>query len=129
MIGFKVEVRLHQGSALSPLVNMVMDRLTYEVREEQVKENHWNLWNILEEEELNSVVARQNTCMNEREASGTWRFQGVEAEKANEFKSFGSSVQSNGELGKEMKRQVHAGWIKLSGVICDKRIATKVKGK
>ena len=33
--GFKVEVRLHQGLALSPfLFVMVMDRLTDEVRQE-----------------------------------------------------------------------------------------------
>ena len=38
--GFKVEVRLHQGSALSPfLFAMVMDRLTDEVRQE----SPWNM--------------------------------------------------------------------------------------
>ena len=38
--GFKVEVGLHQGSALSPFVfAMVMDRLTDEVRQE----SSWNM--------------------------------------------------------------------------------------
>ena len=38
--GFKVEVGLHQGSALSPfLFAMVMDRLTDEVRQE----SPWNM--------------------------------------------------------------------------------------
>ena len=43
-----------------------------------------------------------------------------------------SSVQCNGERGKEVKKRVQAGlsgWRKVSGVICDKRVAAKVKGK
>ena len=38
----------------------------------------------------------------------------------------GSPVQSNGEFGKEVKKQVQAGWSgwrKVSAVICDKRAA------
>ncbi|KAK3517487.1 hypothetical protein QTP70_012536 [Hemibagrus guttatus] len=40
-------------------------------------------------------------CVNEREGSGTVRLQGEEVKKVLEFKYLGSTVQSNGECGKE----------------------------
>ena len=33
-----------------------------------------------------SVIARQKMCVNEREASGTMRLEGVEVKKVHEFK-------------------------------------------
>ncbi|KAK3574670.1 hypothetical protein QTP86_011588 [Hemibagrus guttatus] len=41
-------------------------------------------------------------CVNEREGSGTVRLQGEEVKKVQEFKYLGSTVQSNGECGKEI---------------------------
>ncbi|KAK3524947.1 hypothetical protein QTP86_011480 [Hemibagrus guttatus] len=49
-------------------------------------------------------VSRSKTeymCVNEREGSGTVRLQGEEVKKVQEFKYLGSTVQSNGESGKE----------------------------
>ncbi|KAK3534036.1 hypothetical protein QTP86_000631 [Hemibagrus guttatus] len=119
---FKVEVGLHQGSALSPfLFAIVMDRLSEEVRQEspwtmmfaddivicsesreQVEENleRWRF--ALERRGMK--VSRSKTeymCVNEREGSGTVRLQGEEVKKVQEFKYLGSTVQSNGECGKE----------------------------
>ncbi|KAK3559189.1 hypothetical protein QTP86_005183 [Hemibagrus guttatus] len=119
---FKVEVGLHQGSALSPfLFAMVMDQLSEEVRQEspwtmmfaddivicnesreQVEENleRWRF--ALERRGMK--VSRNKTeymCVNEREGSGTVRLQGEEVKKVQEFKYLGSTVQSNGECGKE----------------------------
>ncbi|KAK3523572.1 hypothetical protein QTP70_002481 [Hemibagrus guttatus] len=121
---FKVEVGLHQGSALSPfLFAMVMDQLSEEVRQEspwtmmfaddivicsesreQVEENleRWRF--ALERRGMK--VSRSKTeymCVNEREGSGTVRIQGEEVKKVQEFKYLGSTVQSNGECGKEIK--------------------------
>ncbi|KAK3551898.1 hypothetical protein QTP70_031558 [Hemibagrus guttatus] len=121
---FKVEVGLHQGSALSPfLFAMVMDQLSEEVRQEstwtmmfaddivicsesreQVEENleRWRF--ALERRGMK--VSRGKTeymCVNEREGSGTVRLQGEEVKKVQEFKYLGSTVQSNGECGKELK--------------------------
>ncbi|KAK3541480.1 hypothetical protein QTP86_026980 [Hemibagrus guttatus] len=45
-------------------------------------------------------------CVNEREGSGTVRLQGEEVKKVQEFKYLGSTVQSNGECGKER----YPGW-------------------
>ncbi|KAK3552394.1 hypothetical protein QTP86_011626 [Hemibagrus guttatus] len=122
---FNVEVGLHQGSALSPfLFAIVMDQLSEEVRQEspwtmmfaddivicsgsreQVEENleRWRF--ALERRGMK--VSRSKTeymCVNEREGSGTVRLQGEEVKKVQEFKYLGSTVQSNGECGKEVKK-------------------------
>ncbi|KAK3529879.1 hypothetical protein QTP86_007282 [Hemibagrus guttatus] len=119
---FNVEVGLHQGSALSPfLFAIVMDQVSEEVRQEspwtmmfaddivtcsesreQVEENleRWRF--ALERRGMK--VSRSKTeymCVNEREGSGTVRLQGEEVKKVQEFKYLGSTVQSNGECGKE----------------------------
>ncbi|MCJ8736379.1 hypothetical protein PDJAM_G00257690 [Pangasius djambal] len=150
---FKVEVGLHQGSALSPFpFAMVMDQLSEEVRQEspytmmfvddivicsesreQVEENlkRWRF--ALERRGMK--VSRSKTeymCVNEREGSGTVRLQGEEVKKVQEFKYLGSTVQSNGECGKEVKKRVPAGWNgwrKVSGVLCDRKISARIKGK
>ncbi|MCJ8737953.1 hypothetical protein PDJAM_G00030010 [Pangasius djambal] len=127
---FKVEVGLHQGSALSPfLFAMVMDQLSEEVRQEssctmmfaddivicsasreQVEENleRWRF--ALERRGMK--VSRSKTeymCVNEREGSGTVRLQGEEVKKVQEFKYLGSTVQRNGECEKEVKKRVQDG--------------------
>ncbi|KAK3519762.1 hypothetical protein QTP70_003903 [Hemibagrus guttatus] len=150
---FKVEVGLHQGSALSPfLFAIVMDQLSEEVRQEspwtmmfaddivicsesreQVEENleRWRF--ALERRGMK--VSRSKTeymCVNEREGSGIVRLQGEEVKKVQEFKYLGSTVQSNGECGKEVKKRVQAGWNgwrKVSGVLCDRKISARIKGK
>ncbi|KAK3522612.1 hypothetical protein QTP86_027198 [Hemibagrus guttatus] len=150
---FKVEVGLHQGSALSPfLFAIVMDQLSEEVRQEspwtmmfaddivicsesreQVEENleRWRF--ALERRGMK--VSRSKTeymCVNEREGSGTVRLQGEEVKKVQEFKYLGSTVQSNGECGKEVKKRVQAGWNgwrKVTGVLCDRKISARIKGK
>ncbi|KAK3546355.1 hypothetical protein QTP70_025768 [Hemibagrus guttatus] len=135
---FKVEVGLHQGSALSPfLFAIVMDQLSEEVRQEspwtmmfaddivmcsesreQVEENleRWRF--ALERRGMK--VSRSKTeymCVNEREGSGTVRLQGEEVKKVQEFKYLGSTVQSNGECGKEVKKRVQAGSVHTTTVM------------
>lgn len=150
---FKVEVGLHQGSALSPfLFALVMDRLTDEVRQESpwtmmfaddiviCSESRQQLEENLERwrfalERRGMKVSRSKTeymCINERESSGMVRLQGAEVVKVQEFKYLGSTVQSSGDCGREVKNRVQAGWNswrKVSGVICDRRVSAKVKGK
>ncbi|KAK3552184.1 hypothetical protein QTP86_005113 [Hemibagrus guttatus] len=119
---FKVEEGLHQGSALSPfLFAIVMDQLSEEVRQEspwtmmfaddivicsesreQVEENleRWRF--ALERRGMKvSHSKTEYMCVNEREGSGTVRLQDEEVKKVQEFKYLGSTVQSNGESGKE----------------------------
>ncbi|KAK3548096.1 hypothetical protein QTP70_004523 [Hemibagrus guttatus] len=150
---FKVEVGRHQGSALSPvLFAIVMDQLSEEVRQESpwtmmfaddiviCSESREQVEEILERwrfalERRGMKVSRSKTeymCVNEREGSGTVRLQGEEVKKVQEFKYLGSTVQSNGECGKEVKKRVQAGWNgwrKVSGVLCDRKISARIKGK
>ncbi|KAK3528549.1 hypothetical protein QTP70_002793 [Hemibagrus guttatus] len=124
---FNVEVGLHQGSALSPfLFAIVMDQLSEEVRQEspwtmmfaddivicsesreQVEEN-LERWRFALERRGMKVSRSKTEYMyvNGREGSGTVRLQGEEVKKVQEFKYLGSTVQSNGEYEKEVKKRV-----------------------
>ena len=71
-------------------------------------------------------------CANERQVNGTVKMQGEEVAKVEDFKYLGSTVQSNGECGRAVKKRVQAGWNgwrRMSGVICDRRVPARVKGK
>ena len=153
--GFEVKVGLHQGSALSPcLFAMMMDRMTDEIREEapwtmmfaddivicseskeQVEEK-LESWRYALERRGMKVNRRKTEymCVNERQdnSSGTVKMQGEEVAKVEDLKYLGSTVQSNGECGREVKKRVQAGWNgwrRMSGVICDRRVPARVKGK
>ena len=72
-------------------------------------------------------------CVNERQENGigTVKMQ-EEVAKVEDFKYLGSTVQSNGECRREVKKRVQAGWNgwrRMSGVICDRRVPARVKGK
>ena len=82
-------------------------------------------------------VNRRNTeymCVNERQDNGssTVEMSGEEVAKVEDFKYLGSTVQINGEFGREVKKRVHAGWNgwrRMSGMICDRGVPARVKGK
>ncbi|KAK3525036.1 hypothetical protein QTP86_013479 [Hemibagrus guttatus] len=100
---------------------VVMDQLSEEVRQESpwtmmfaddiviCSESREQVEESLERwrfalERRGMKVSRSKTeymCVNEREGSGTVRLQGEEVKKVQEFKYLGSTVQSNGECGKE----------------------------
>ncbi|XP_065668184.1 uncharacterized protein LOC136088405 [Hydra vulgaris] len=70
-------------------------------------------------------------CLNERGDGGQVQLQGVDLVKVDEFTYFGSRVQSNGGSEREVKKRVQAGqcgWHKVSGVICDRRVSTRMNG-
>ena len=149
---FEVKVGLHQGSALSPfLFAIVMDKLTEEVRREQpwnmlfaddialCSETRQDAEEQLEEwrealEKRGMKVSRAKTeymALNGR-ADDVIHMQGTQVKKVEEFKYLGSTVQSNGDCDREVKRRVQAGWNgwrKVTGVICDKKISAEAKGK
>ena len=138
--GLELKVGLHQGSALSPcLFAVVVDRMTDEIREEalfaddivicseskeQVEEKLESWRYVLERRGMK--VNRRKTeymCVNARQdnGSGTVKMQGEEVAKVEDFKYLGSTVQSNGECGREVKKRVQAVW---SGEECQECSAT-----
>ena len=48
-----------------------------------------------------------------------------------DFKYLGSTIQSNREYGKEVKKHMQAGWNgwrKMSDVMCNQRVSARMKG-
>ena len=150
---FRVRVGLHQGSALSPfLLTIVMDRLTDDIRQpspwsmmfaddivlcseskEQVEASLEKWRYALERRGMK--ISRSKTMymhVNKRRNSGSICLQGIEIEKVEEFRYLGSTIQSSGGCNREVKRRVQAGWNgwrKTTGVLCDKRVEPRLKGK
>ena len=151
--GFEVKAGLHQGSALNPcLFALVMDRMTDDIREEapwtmmfaddivicseskERVEEKLESWIYALERRGMKVNSRKTeyVCVNERQVKGTVKMQGEEVAKVEDFKDLGSTVQSNRECGRDVKKIVQAGWNgwrRMSGVICDRRVSARGKGK
>ena len=150
---FKVKVGLHQGSALNPfLFAVIMDRLTDEVRreppwtmlfaddivicEETRKEVERRLesWRYaLDRREMK--VSRSKTkylYINGGNEDETVKMENTKVPKIKKFKYLGSTVQESGSCEREVKKRVQAewnGWTKVSGVICNRSLPARVKGK
>ena len=150
---FNVEVGLHQGSAMSPfLFAIVMDRLTGDIRweapwnmmladdiviasesREQAEEDleRWRF--VLERRGMK--VSRSKTeylCMSDNVTEETVKLQGADLVKVQDFKYLGCIVQDNGDCQKEVKKRIQAGrngWRKISGIMCDRKLSAKVKGR
>ena len=150
---FKVKVGLYQGSALSPfLFAMIMDRLTDEVRREPpwtmlfaddiviCEETREEVERRLESwkyalERRGMKVSKSKTkylCINGGNDDETVKMEYTKVPRVKEFKYLGSTVQESGGCEREVKKRVQAGWNgwrKVSGVICDRRLPARVKGK
>ena len=150
---FKVKVGLHQGSALSPfLFVVIMDRLTDEVRKEPpwtmlfddnivICEETWEeverrleSWKYaLERREMK--VSRSKTeylCINGGNDKETVKMEDTKVPRVKKFKYLESRVQQSGSCEREAEKRVQAGWNgwrKVSGVIFDRRLPVRVKGK
>ena len=52
--------------------------------------------------------------------------------KKETFQYLGSMLQKDGDIDEDVRRRISAGWLKwcqASGVLCDKRVPQKLKGK
>ena len=150
---FKVGVGLHQGSALSAfLFAIIMDKLTEDIRKDAPRdmlfaddivlsrqncrelEDDLEMWrNALEKRGLK--VSRSKTeYLKARDVDDgeELKLQGEKLKRAKNFKYLGSTVSSDGRCEEEVRRRIQAGrmsWKKVSGVLCDRKLSTRVKGK
>ena len=80
-------------------------------------------------------VSRSKTkylCINGRNDHETLKMEDAKVPRVKEFKYLGSMVQESGGCEREVKKRVQAGWNgwrRVSGVICDRRLPARVKGK
>ena len=150
---FKVGVGLHQGSALSPfLFAIIIDRLTEDIRKDApwdmlfaddivlCRQNHKELeedleiWrNALERRGLKvSWSKTEYLRVGGVDDGEELKLQGEKVKKAKNFKYLGSTVSNDGRCEEEVRRRIQAGWMswrKVSGVLCDRKLSAKVKGK
>ena len=150
---FKVKVGLHQESALgSFLFAVIMNRLTDEVRREppwtmlfaddiviyketrEEVEQSLDCWRYALER-IGMKVSRSKTeylCVNGGNKDETIKLEDTKVPRIKEFKYLGSTVQESSSCEREIKKRVQEGWYewrKVSGVICDRRLPARVKGK
>ena len=104
--------------------------------EETREEVEWRLesWRYaLEKREMK--VRRSKTkylCINGGNDDKTVKMKDKKVPRVKEFKYLGSTVQESGSCEREVKSRVPAGWTrwrKVSGVISDRRLPARVKGK
>ena len=80
-------------------------------------------------------VSRSKTeylCINGGNNDETVKMEDTKVPRVKEFKYLRSTVQESGGCEREIKKRVQAGWNEMrrvSGVICDRRLPAKVKGK
>ncbi|XP_055802220.1 uncharacterized protein LOC129871346 [Solanum dulcamara] len=67
-----------------------------------------------------------------READGEVRLGTQAIQKKRSFKYLGSIIQEDGDIDDDVSHRISAGWMKwrlASGVLCDKKVPPKLKGK
>ncbi|XP_059282471.1 uncharacterized protein LOC132036212 [Lycium ferocissimum] len=148
---------LHQGSTLSPfLFSLVMDGLTRQIQGEVPWCMLFEDNIVLIDETRSGVSAKLEVWRQTLESKGfklsrtkteylECRFSDIVHEagmevklgtqiiqKIDNFKYLGSIIQRNGEIDDDVTHRIGAGWMKwrlASGVLCDKKVPPKLKGK
>jgi hypothetical protein len=152
---FSVAVGLHQGSALSPyLFLLVMDALTSNIQERApwcmlfaddivlVGKDEHAVQSRLEEwrKRLESVglrISRSKTehlfcAFGDPSSFSHIALDGVPPSTCSDFRYLGSLIQNDGEIDRDVKNRMNAGWMKwwqVSGTTCGRRMPLKLKGK
>ncbi|PKA52309.1 integrator complex subunit 11 [Apostasia shenzhenica] len=154
---FPITVGLHQGSSLSPyLFALIMEVMTGHIQDEvpwcmlfaddivlieKTKEGakaKLELWrNALESKGLH--LSRSKTeymeCTFSQERNtyiGDVTIGDQIVKKSERFRYLGSIIQNDGEIDNDVISRIQAGWVKwrnASGVLCDRKISSKIKGK
>ncbi|KAL6559482.1 hypothetical protein OROGR_004599 [Orobanche gracilis] len=125
---FSVEIGLHQGSALSPLLfALIMDVISRGIQGGVP-------WCMLFADDI-VLMAESKEEVNAGEPCE----EAVEVRLADQivpctdkFKYLGSIIQKEGEVEDDVTHRIKAGWLKwraATGVLCDKKVPLKLKGK
>ena len=153
---FPIRIGLHQGSALSPyLFALVMDEVTRDIQGDipwcmlfaddvVLVDESWTgvnqkleLWR----ETLESKgfrLSRTKTEYMRCDFGTTTReeedvsLEGQVVPRKDTFRYLGSMLQRDGDIDEDVSHRIKAGWMKwrqASGVLCDKRVPQKLKGK
>uniref|UniRef100_A0A914WA90 Reverse transcriptase domain-containing protein n=1 Tax=Plectus sambesii TaxID=2011161 RepID=A0A914WA90_9BILA len=131
---FPVNVGMHQGSALSPLLFvLVMDTITRDLQRNVP-------WTLLyaddlmlaapSREELQQQVQTEylETSLN----TGSIQVSGKDLTKTDIFQHLGSDLQNDGGINGDVRARVNATWIwwrEVAGVLCDKKMPIQLKSK
>ncbi|KAK6762979.1 hypothetical protein RB195_023618 [Necator americanus] len=150
---FPVQVGVHQGSSLSPLLFILcMDTMTKEIQKQHpwtllfaddvmlASESRDDLQKQVQSwmDQLQQYGLRLNTSKTEymecgpRIEDGSIRVDGTELNKVNCFKHLGSKVTSTGDIDQEGRARVNAAWMKwkmATGVLCDRKVPVRLKSK
>ena len=150
---FKVGVELYQGLALSPFFfAIIIDRLTKDIRKDAPwdmlfaddivlsRQNHRELeedleiWrNALERRGLKvSQSKTEYLRVGGVDDGEELKLQGEKVKRAKNFKYLASTVSNDGRCEEEVRRRIQAAWVswrKVSGVLCNRKLSAKVKGK
>ena len=148
---FEVWIGLHQGSALSPfLFIMLVDTISQDVRTELPWEllyaddlaiiditstdtqNRLESWQkVLTDNGLNINVAKSEH-ISTRENSLPMKLNGEELNNVDHFKYLGSVIDKDGTIDRDVDLRVRAAWSswrKLTGVLYDRNIPLRLKAK
>ncbi|XP_019236372.1 PREDICTED: RNA-directed DNA polymerase from mobile element jockey-like, partial [Nicotiana attenuata] len=154
---FPVVMGLHQGSALSPfLFALAMDALTHHIQGEVPWCMLFADDIVLIDETRGGINGRLEVWRQTLESKGfklsrtkeeyvKCKFSNVTGEaevevrldsqvipKRESFKYLGSIIQGDGEIDGDVTHRIGVGWMKwrlASGVLCDKNVPPKLKGK
>ena len=79
-----------------------------------------------------TVYLRFNVDRDLDDGNSDVNIQGENLERVNTFKYLGATLAENGDLDAEMTHRIQSGWKnwkRISGILCDRRISLRVKGK
>ncbi|KAF3666218.1 hypothetical protein FXO37_10691 [Capsicum annuum] len=112
---FPVLTGLHQGSTLSPfLLALTLESKGFRLSRSKTEYLECKFNDLRQENEVVARLDSQVVC------------------KRDSFKYLGFMIQGNGEIDEDVSHRIGAGWMKwkiASGVLCDKKVPPKLKGK
>jgi hypothetical protein len=153
---FPINIRLHQGSALSPyLFASVMDEVTRDIQggipwcmlfaddvvlvdeSRTGVDQKLELWRRTLEEKGFRLSRSKTEYMQcdfsaTTQEEGDVRLDGQVVPKKDTFRYLGSMLQKDGDIDEDLSHRIKVDWLKwhqASGVLCDPRVPLKLKGK